>query len=202
MITPTTYDGVMPTIMRQYLGASKMIKWLQLYSAEVSIDDFLNSFYDNVWNLDTANSYGLDVWGKIVDLPRTLGYQINEEFFGFQEALIVGTPTTTDPQPFNQAPFYSTKYNQSGQIVLSDIYYRKAIYMKAMANITDCTVKNLNRILMYMFGDLGQCWVEQDGPNAMSYHFKFTPSDSDLAIIQSGILPKPSGAVISYIFEA
>lgn len=201
MITPTTYNGVMPTILRQYIGASKMIAWLELMAAEISIDDFLDSFHENIWDLDTANSYGLDIWGKIVDLPRTMPYQANEKFFGFKEALITGTPTTTDPQPFNQAPFYSKKTNTSGLVVLSDNAYRKAIYMKAMANIANCTVSSLNSMLMYMFSDSGMAWVKRDGANAMSYHFNFTPSPSDLAIIQSGILPKPSGAVISYVFE-
>ena len=201
MTTPTTYNGVMPTILRQYIGASKMIAWLELMAAEISIDDFLDSFYENIWDLDTANSYGLDIWGKIVDLSRTMSYQVNEKFFGFKEALIDGETTATDPQPFDQAPFYSKKFNTSGLVVLSDNAYRKAIYMKAMTNITNCTVSSLNSMLMYMFSDSGNAWVERDGANAMSYHFNFTPSASDLAIIQSGILPKPSGAVISYVFE-
>ena len=200
MITPTTYDGVLPTILRQYVGAEKLIAWLELMAQEISISDFLDSFYDNVWNLDTANTFGLNIWGKIVDLSRTLSYSASDEFFGFQEALIEGETTSTDPQPFGQAPFYSAKYNSSGQVVLTDDYYRKAIYMKAMANITNCTVPNLNAMLMYMFSGSGNAYVQQDGANAMSYNFEFTPSDMDLAIMQSGIVPKPSGAVISYIY--
>ena len=202
MTTPTTYDGVMPTILKQYVGSSKLIDWLLLMKAEISIDKFLDDFHDNVWNLDTANSYGLDIWGKIVDLPRTLPFETNEQFFGFNEALIVGTPTATDPTPFNDMPFYSSVYSATGgQVILNDDAYRKAIYMKAMSNITNCTVSNLNNMLMYMFGTSGNSWVERDGPNAMSYHFAFTPSESELAIVQSGILPKPSGAVVSYVFE-
>ena len=202
MTIPTEFNGVMPTILKQYVGSQKLIAWLELFHKEISVDDFLNSFYDNVWNLDTANTYGLNIWGKIVDLPRTMTYQSNEKFFGFKEALIDGTPTATDPQPFDQAPFYSAKYINSGQIVLTDEYYRKAIYMKAAANITNCTVSNINRMLMYMFGSSGHAWVQQDGANKMSYHFAFTPSDIELAIIQNAnVLPRPSGAIISYIVE-
>lgn len=44
------------------------------------------SFYDYVWNVDTAQGFGLDDWGKIVGVSRYL--QVPEtDYFGFAEAL-------------------------------------------------------------------------------------------------------------------
>lgn len=38
----------------------------------------LNDFYNNIYNLDTANGIGLDLWGEKLNFPRTIRY-INEE---------------------------------------------------------------------------------------------------------------------------
>jgi hypothetical protein len=65
--------------------------------------------------------------------------------------------------------------------------------MKAAANISDCTIPNLNKLLTFMFGENGRCYVRNDGEMVMSY-IEFALSTVELAIVQSsGALPAPSG---------
>ena len=192
---------VLTTILRQYNSSTTIINEANLHWQAISPSQFIDDFYTNIFDISTANTFGLNIWGKIVNLSRTMDYSDSNLYFGFREAQLE-VETSTDPQPFSAYPFYDPSVNSSGRIVLTDDYYRKAIMMKAMANITDCTVPSMNRMLMYMFSDSGNAWVTHDGQREMSYRFDFTPNTAELAIIQNGdILPKPAGCVVSFIVE-
>jgi len=187
------------TILTQYAASPSINKIIKTFNDTLSPDDFIDDFFYKIWNIDTAETYGLDVWGAIVDVSRTLPVTNNSTFFGFSEALIDGVQTVTDPQPFGQAPFYSGKSN-TDTVTLSDPVYRKLILMKAMANITDCTIPNINTLLMQMFGDRGRAYVVNDGGLKMSYVFEFTLTTAELAIIQSSdALPSPPGVAVSIV---
>ncbi|EQC00047.1 hypothetical protein B738_13208 [Photorhabdus temperata subsp. temperata M1021] len=99
-------ENVGATILAQYAASPKLNLLTRSFNAAVSSAEFINTFYDLIWNIDTANTYGLDVWGKIVNVSRRLTVNENVKYIGFGEALL-NVPTTTDPNPFDQAPFYS-----------------------------------------------------------------------------------------------
>jgi hypothetical protein len=150
----------------------------------------INAFYDLVWNVATAVGYGLDVWGRIVGVSRTL-YVPSVEFFGFnQPGEWVG---------WSQAPFYSGQ-SITSNYSLGDAAFLTLIYAKAFKNITNCSIPAINLILMTLFGSQGECYCT-DGQNmTMTYTFSFVPSVVDLAIIaQSGVLPRPCGVSVSVI---
>jgi len=189
------------TLLRQYGNSPNLISIITLMGESVRWDDFEGDFFTDIFDITTANTHGLDIWGKILNLSRVMTYTANNAYLGFNEANL-SVETSTDPQPFDQYSFYDPDTNYSGTVSLQDDAYRKALMMKAMANITDCTPATLNASLMFMFSSSGDAWVEHDGPMAMSYHFDFTPTTTELAIIQSsGILPSPAGCVVSYVFE-
>lgn len=85
-------------------------------------------------------------------------------------------------------------------VTLTNDVYRKLIMMKAAANISDCTIPNLNKLLMFMFGTSGKCYVRNDGEMVMSYVFEFQLSTAELAIVQSsGALPAPIGVTVNIV---
>lgn len=189
------------TVLTQYAASPKINALISSFNEAVSVEDFTELFLTYVWDINTAESYGLDVWGKIVDVSRRLTVNDDFQHLGFSEALL-DSHTVTDPQPFDQAPFYSGE-TATETVELSDPIYRKLIMMKAMSNITDCTVPNINRMLVYMFGDSGRAYVTNDGPLKMSYVFEFPLSTAELAIIQSsGALPSPPGVSVSIVQKA
>lgn len=186
------------TIISQYADSPKLRAIIDTFNQAVETDDFIDTFYDMVWNIETAGTYGLDVWGRIVVVSRLLTVTPSEKYFGFEEALST-PPEIGDPQPFDQAPFYTGEM-ATNTISLSNDVYRKLIMLKAMANITDCTIPSMNKMLMYMFGDKGKAYVRNDGEMVMSYVFEFELSPSDLAIVQSsGALPSPAGVKVNVI---
>lgn len=190
--------NVADTILTQYADSPKLKSMIYSFNEAVGIDGFINDFYDMIWNIKTAGTYGLDVWGKIVVVSRLLTVTENKIYFGFEEALSM-PPVVDDPQPFNQAPFYSGNQLTS-TVSLSNDIYRKLIMMKAAANISDCTIPNMNKLLMFMFGDSGKCHVRNDGNMVMSYVFEFRLSGAKLAIVQSsGALPSPVGVKVNIV---
>lgn len=169
-------------------------------NAALSPDSFINDFYCLIWNIDTAEKYGLDVWGKIVGVSRRLTVKDDFNYLGFSEARMAN-PVMDDPRPFNQAPFYSGK-SVTRTVDLSDEIYRRLILMKAMSNITDCSVPDINRMLRFMFGKNRRAYVLNNGGLRMSYIFEFALSSAELAIIQSsGALPSPPGVYVSVVLK-
>lgn len=191
-------ENVDLTVMAQYANSSKLRSLIDTFNLAVEPESFIDNFYDLIWNIDTADTYGLNVWGKIVVVSRLLTVEENQVYFGFNEAS--SDPILVDdPQPFNQAPFYVGEQSTT-TITLSNDAYRKLIMMKAMANITNCTIPNINRMLMYMFGTSGKCYVRNDGGMVMSYVFEFELSTAERAIVQSsGALPAPAGVTVNIV---
>lgn len=193
--------NVADTILTQYADSPKLKSLIYSFNQAVGIEGFIDTFYDMVWNIQTAGTYGLDVWGKIVVVSRQLTVTENQIYFGFDEA-ISDPPVIDDPQPFNQAPFYSGEVLTSTVTLTNDVY-RKLIMLKAAANISDCTIPNLNKLLLYMFADRGGCYVRVDGVMTMSYVFNFKLSTAELAIVQSsGALPAPAGVTVNIVQQA
>jgi len=151
----------------------------------------LDQFYDTMWNIDTAQGYGLDVWGRILGAPRTVQQSISSgPYLGFNEA---GTPAILTP--FGQAPFFQGQ-QLTGNFTLPDPQYRQVLLTKALANICDGSIPAINQLLLNLFPGLGACYIA-DGPLTMTYTFKFPLTPVQLAIVQnSGILPRTSGVAI------
>jgi hypothetical protein len=74
------------TVASQYGNSSKLLGMLTSFYAAADQTQNFESFYDNIWNIETANGYGLDVWGRIVGINRVLEV-VSTEWFGFQESL-------------------------------------------------------------------------------------------------------------------
>lgn len=181
------------TIISQYANSPILTQLIANFDSYVDQTENMQNFFDFIWNVDTAQGYGLDVWGRIVGVSRTLHITGSAENFGFEEA------TTLSAFGFNQEPFYAgdpltTNFN------LSDSAFRVLIFAKALANISDGSIKAINQLLLNLFPGRGNCYVT-DGLNmSMTYTFEFLLSPVEQAILgQSGVLPKPVGVSASVV---
>lgn len=143
-------------------------------------------FYNFIWNVATAQGYGLDVWGRIVGVSRTLHIADTQEYLGFEESGI-------EAFGFDQAPFFSGS-SITSNFQLSDDAFRVLIFAKALSNISDGSTKSINQLLMNLFRGRGNCYVIDNLDMSMEYHFQFMLTPVELAILnQTGVLPKPTG---------
>ena len=192
------------TILSQYVDSPTLTGLIQSFNDAVEPTTDIANFYSQIWNVATAQGYGLDVWGQIVGVSRLL--QVNaSNYFGFNEAYTAPT-ASTGPQPFNQAPF-SLGVPATTTFALSDAQYRRLILVKAAANISDLSVPSINKLLQMEFSTsdgvnpYGKAYVIDSGGMAFQYHLGFTPSALQIAIINnSGVFPRPAGVSVTLTY--
>lgn len=179
---------VWSTIISQYANSPILTQLITNFFQYIDQTADFEAFFDNIWNIDTAQGYGLDVWGRIVGVTRNLQLPtVPPSSFGFAEAN-AGTAL-----PFGFGVFF-TGQGASSSFTLDDNDFRTLIFAKALANISDGSIKSINQLLLNLFPNRGNCFVV-DGLNmTMEYVFSFPLSTVELAILgQSGVLPKPTG---------
>lgn len=183
---------VWSTVLMQYANSPTIASWIESYNAAADMTVPISNFFDMMWNVLTAQGYGLDVWGRIVGLQggRTIQVPGSASLFGFNEA---GGSWTG----FDQGGFY-TGQGLNTNFVLTDPDFRRLILAKAAGNISDGAIVSVNRILLALFPGRGDCWVA-DGLNMqLTYTFAFPLTPVELAIVlTAGVLPNAAGAVIN-----
>ena len=215
------------TVLSQFALSPRLVALLDSINDWISPDANFELFYQQVWNLDTAGPYGLDVWARIVNVPTTItgteGY-----FFGFGEA--------GDRVGFGQAPFGDNYTVSDINFALTGNALKRFILAKAAYNITDGSVPAINAILMnILFQNRGNAYVtdgannlntnffgfgeaqdrvgfdqapfgdnnRQSGRNmTLTYVFDFVLQPYEKAMVQSGVLPKPTGVQAYWQFVA
>ena len=178
------------TIISQYGNSPVLLQLIQNMNEYIDPRADIDNFYNIIWNVDTAVGFGLDIWGRIVNIKRELEIPSPTAYFGFNEAL--------DFFPFNDEPFYSGESTETQTYTLSDDAYRKVVLTKALANISAATAPAINQLLKNLFADRGKAYVNDQGAMTMRYVFEFDPTDVEFAIItQSGALPRPAGVLSS-----
>lgn len=171
------------TIISQYGNSATITQLIQNMNEYIDPRADFDTFFDFVWNVETARGFGLDIWGQIVDIDRQLQIDYTT-WFGFTEGMAY---------PFDQAPFFTTPGSTS-TFTLADDAYRKLILTKALGNISSTTAQTVNQLLQNMFADRGRCYVNDLGSMRLRYTFEFALEPYELAVMtRSGALPRPAG---------
>lgn len=186
------------TILAQYANSPTLTALIADFNQWIDPSADIDLFFQVVWNINTAQGYGLDVWGKIVNMSRNVKITQAITNFGFNEAFTTAT-ASTGVQPFGQASFYdgppaTTVYT------LSDDSYRTLIYVKAMANLTNCTASSLNAMLKYLFAGRGRAYVQDTGDMTLRFVFEFLLTPVEIGIMtNSGAIARPAGVQASIV---
>jgi hypothetical protein len=176
------------TIISQYANSATLVQLIHNLDAYIDPRTDIDQFYSFVWNVDTAQGFGLDIWGRIVNIGRDL-YLPEVDWLGFSEAL-------PGSFPFDEQPFFDGG-GSTNVFALADDAYRKLILTKALANIISTNAPSMNQLLQNLFADRGRCYVNDMGGMAMRYTFEFDLTPVEYAIVtQSGALPRPAGVLL------
>lgn len=171
--------------MKQY-AASQTIQTLVSDRASYFANGWQQQFYDSVWNVDTAQGFGLDVWGRIVVIGRSIQIPV-VDYFGFT------TPPSEAWSPFGQESFYAGPTSTT-TFRLEDNAYRVLILAKALSNIANTTAPKINRVLQQLFPERGRAWVNDLGGMSIRVVFEFALEPWEVVVLTSGgVLPRPAG---------
>ena len=206
------------TVISQYANSQRLLAIIASFDDAEDITPEFDAFYQNVWNILTAQGEGLDVWGRILGVSRILTVDTGD-YFGFEEAL-------PGSNGWNQQSWYAGPPS-SGNYALSDPAYLTLLLAKAAFNICDGSIPAINQILMTLFSGEGNAYVQEGweaageiflgfeesttanaapwnqapwysgsglGAMTINYVFDFALTAVQYAILtQSGVLPTPCG---------
>lgn len=148
---------------------------------------FWENWYRDVFDLRTANEFGLTVWSIILGQPIFLNKgPDNRETWGFETYHVNferGNFGNADGSSYRLQP-------ESARILLRLRYYQLT---------GSGTVPEINRILADVFKDLGKAYLFDNLDMTQLYIFTF-PLPSDLIFMFSNfdILPRPAGVDSDY----
>ncbi|MBS0040636.1 DUF2612 domain-containing protein [Neisseria sp. Marseille-Q1983] len=179
---------VKETVISQYANSSVICRLIRRFDECIDPRADRRRFYDTVWNVSTAQGFGLDIWGAIVGIGREVMIAAQDEYIGFTQGFT----------PFGNG-VWSSGEGLERQYRLDDDAYRRVIMLKAMSNIIYATAPHINRLLHEMFGTRGRAYFVKNGTMAARYVFEFYLLPVERAIIrQSDLLPRPSGVLLDF----
>ena len=155
--------------------------------------DFWNEWVQNVFNLATADQFGLTVWSVILGLPLYVNAPYNP-----------GAPTWGYGGPNGDVNFDNGNFNDNSgsSFFLPVNTQRIALQLRYFQLVSSGTVPEINRALAYVFANYGNVYVHDNHDMTQMYVFNF-PVTWDLAYLFNNydILPRPAG-VSSSVLDA
>jgi hypothetical protein len=151
---------------------------------------FWENWYRDVFNLQTANSFGLQVWSIILDVPIVVIARAPQEPdipFGFDE----------DDGNFENSNFAALPYEVRQ---LTTEQARLVLKLRYAKLVSDGTVVHTNEILSRLFDDREGAYVIDNHDMTISYVFaQEIPSKIRFIFQNYDILPRPSAVKINNI---
>jgi len=172
------------TIISQYAQSPVLTALIDDFEEYFDQSANWNNFYQYVWNIDTAEGFGLDVT-RYLTIPGSVSY------------LGLNSASGASGVPFGEGVFYDGA-TSTETYELNDQQYQPLLFAKAFANICRTCIPVMNQLLGILFEGLGDAYVLDNGNMQMTYYFGFTLSTVQLAIMeQSGVMPHPTGVSVT-----
>lgn len=175
--------NLMRTVLWQYENAPKIKTLVQSEQdwANKNVTEFWQNWFRDVFNLKTANEFGLNVWSRILNVPLTINRPKRiGGVFGF----------SSSHKNFGRGNFGRGK---SQDISVTTEQARKILLLRWFQLTSRPTVGNINKALEIVFG-AGVAYV-QDNLDMSNQLFMFTerPDYQTIDMLKNtDLLPRPS----------
>lgn len=181
--------NLLRALLWQYNEASNLQGILQSEQDWFNVNqrDFWERWIRDVFDLRTANEFGLQVWAIILGQPLFLNKgPDNKPTWGFGQYYVNFTRGNFSSQTGSSFKLST----ESARILLRLRYYQL---------IGTCTPPAINRMLADVFSDYGPAYVLDNLDMTQTYIFTFAlPSDLVFLFNNFDILPRPAGVESDY----
>lgn len=183
---------VLDAMIWQYAAAPNLLALLTEKQAwyDANQTQFWTDWYNNVFNLLTADAFGLSVWAIILDIPIIVATNPSNPsnpglFFSSQHA------------NFTHGNFFRTG---PSAIQLTVEQARTVLRMRYFQITSKGTVPEINQFMNLLFGAQGGAHVLDGGNMTAEYVFNFAlPSSLAYIFNNYDILPRPAGVGVTYL---
>ncbi len=193
MATIQDFDAsvnLLQAILWQYEDAEKLLSlarakqdWVNQHQSE-----FWENWYRDVFNIDTANDFGLSVWGRILNIRLNTedGRPLTGDIFGFGDFYAN----------------YDNGYYHDGVLErgsLSTAQKRLVIRLRYFQLTTRATIPEINKFMAKLFEESGRVLVWDNMDMSIVYYFQFAPSQPLRYILdQYDLLPRPAAVDVEW----
>lgn len=172
------------SIIWQYDTAERLLKLFNARNRfyQKATGDFWRDWYQNVFNLETANYFGLIVWALILGCTEyiELTQRLGRKSFGFGSA----------HRNFFESNFALSSYIYS----LNEDQLRKVLKAQMLNFYSNGSLYDINRLLVYIFPEHMPYARYDKTTNEITYYFPIALNNDDLSIVMfSNMLPAPVG---------
>lgn len=160
--------------------------------------EFWQNWYTDVFNLQTANDFGLAVWAVILNLPLQINLQPDAPdkiLFGF---------APEDGGSNSYVNFDNgTLSTDGGSASLTTDQKRLLLKLRYFQLVSRCAIPEINAFLKFAFqGYPGNVYVVDNLNMSISTIFTFDPGASLLYLIQQyDLIPRGAGVGIEYVVD-
>lgn len=180
---------VMAALLWQYNSAPRLQSLISQKQAWYDENQslFWESWQKNVFDLNTADQFGLSVWAIILDIP-----------------IIVVTETPSDVVGFGWGPYHrnfthGNFHAVNGSQQLTSAQSRTVLKMRYFQLTSRGTIPEINEFMQRLFGEMGGCYAVDNLDMTMTYYFQFPiPSNLNYIFKNFDILPRPAGVSVDY----
>lgn len=140
------YRTGIATVQSQYSASPRILALAGMYWDMLNPGSEIQTMLDDMLNPSTAKGYGLDVWGRIVGIKRAT-VPVSGEYLAFDP----NPMSNPDGDSWNNAPFNPL----TPQGLATDSVFRVYVMVKAMMNIGNGSLADINKYFSLMFPDSG-----------------------------------------------
>lgn len=152
--------------------------------------DFWTAWVRDVFDLRTANQFGLAVWALILGIPLS----------------VILDPDFSTKVVWGFAP-YGGNYDRSNYGSLSQVVIpltldqqRLVLQLRYLQLISRGTVPQINAALARLFGAFGPAYVIDNLDMSITYRFVFVmPSALQFVLSNFDLLPRPAGVAVNIV---
>lgn len=147
-----------------------------------NVDDFFSNWYNNVFNIDTANHFGLIIWALILGCTEyvELTSKIGQKAFGYGQY----------HKNFHESNFALSNYIYS----LPTESLRKVVKAQMYNFNSNGSLYDINKVLNAIYPENQPYAMYDKETNVLTYHFPIPLSDEDMNIVMfSNMFPAPLG---------
>lgn len=191
---------LLQAILWQYNDAANLQSILSQKQSwyEKNQTEFWQNWFNDVFNLDTANEFGLTVWSIILNLPLQIGLPpdpIDKPLFGFGSETM--TPNTY--VNFNNGNFATA--GSSFQLTTEE--KRLVLKLRYFQLISNSSIPQINQFLNTIFSAYpGQVYVIDGLKMFIRVVFTFDPGDRLIFILKKyDLIPRGAGVGIEYVVD-
>lgn len=166
-------------MISQYANSPRFVKLVEGMRSQFNNAQTIEDWFNVVYNLKTAEGYGLDIWGIILNRSRYITYNDN----GTEKTVYLKGAKTVDGIDYTEEQIENL--------------YRSVLFLTLMSYITNATMNSLSLLLRDFFKERGICYIVEYNPMEIRIVFDFYLNGLE-SVIFPVVMPKPTGVGISF----